>query len=213
MDIFLENAFENYDSIYDYLQECVNNDIYTEDFANDICDLAYNKYITEGVINPLKNKLKELKKIKDTKPEEYSGPEEVKEYVDKYYDKIVKISKILEEEPRKISKATWKWLIGSVIAIIVGVAAMIIFPMGVVEDIAMYTGILALVSLFIGWVPIYMRVQNDYNGVKDLIKIKKALQKLDKIKLPENYKKKISALISKIDDVENEWLGKLKNND
>ena len=34
--------------IYDYLQECVNDDIYTEEFATKIAHIAYNKYIVEA---------------------------------------------------------------------------------------------------------------------------------------------------------------------
>lgn len=61
---------DNYEVIYSYLQEAVNNDVYTEEFANEILELAYNKYITEGnaynkVANNLKDRMEEVKKSEE----------------------------------------------------------------------------------------------------------------------------------------------------
>ena len=39
---------EMYYEVCSYLQECVNNDIYTEDEAQAIADVAYNRYMVEG---------------------------------------------------------------------------------------------------------------------------------------------------------------------
>jgi hypothetical protein len=41
---------DKYTIICNYLQECVNGDIYTEDEAQAIADIAYNKYVLESSI-------------------------------------------------------------------------------------------------------------------------------------------------------------------
>ena len=39
---------ERYELICDYLQECVNNDIYTEEYASSLEEIAYNRYMVES---------------------------------------------------------------------------------------------------------------------------------------------------------------------
>ena len=57
---------ERYEVIESYLQECVNEDIYTEDKANMILELAYDKYIIEksesNNSSDLKERIKKNKK-------------------------------------------------------------------------------------------------------------------------------------------------------
>ena len=54
-----------YTVIYDYLQECVNEDLYTEAHANELLDLAFDKYMTEDAdtaIEILDHKIKDQRK-------------------------------------------------------------------------------------------------------------------------------------------------------
>ena len=53
---------------------------------------------TEGLsLNPLKKFKERIAEIKKAKPSEYSDNAEVKKFVDKHYDDIIKVSNLLEK--------------------------------------------------------------------------------------------------------------------
>ena len=65
----------------------------------------------EAYRSPLRKKLEQLKAIKDASPKEYDGPKEVKDFVDKHYDEIVKCANILEKEGKDLEKDSYRYLI------------------------------------------------------------------------------------------------------
>ena len=55
-----------------------------------------------------------------------------------------------------------------------------------------------------------MRVNEDESVSNDLAKIRTALKKIDKKKLPENYRKKLDKVVTAIDDAETEISSRVK---
>ena len=204
---------DKYEVIFESLQERVNKGELTMEQAERLNDMAYAKYVTEASkSSPLKDMLPKLKKIKDAKPSEYDGQEEVKEFVDKYYDDITKSTDLLQEEPAKLSKANKNYLLRfclSLIGYVGGLALTSILPAAgaaIIVGSTVFMVIDSIVSIIVQ----NARAEADTTAMKDLSKVKTALKKLDSKKLPDKYKKKVSKLIQEIDDAETEIYGKIK---
>ena len=161
--------------------------------------------MTEGVLsNPLKKYLEKLESIKKQKPSEYSGPNEVKKFVDENFDDIEKAASLLEKEPEELKKNEIKLVIGvigSYVAFFISVGISEFVPVVGVVGVIASLGALAM-SLFIGIILSYIRRTDDIQAMNELSKIKTSLIKIEKTNLPGPVKKKISAIITKISDAE-----------
>lgn len=172
----------------------------------DVFDSEEN--ITEGVLsNPLRKSLNKLKEIREAKPKTYSGPEDVKKFVDDHYDEIVKISKIAEKEPKDIRDSEIKTTVGYIVSVLSGIGIMILgaaknsFILG---GVGIIPGILG--TLFVSIYPLIkaVRISNDIKASDELIKVRDALSKLDTKNLPKEYKNKIVDIINAINDADTE---------
>lgn len=164
--------------------------------------------ITEGVLsNPLRKSLNKLKEIREAKPKSYSGPEDVKKFVDDHYDEIIKISKIAEKEPKDIRDSEIKTTIGYIVSVLSGIGIMTLgaaknsFILG---GAGIIPGILG--TLFVSIYPLIkaIRINNDIKASDELVKVRDALNKLDTKNLPEEYKNKITDIINAINDADTE---------
>ena len=162
--------------------------------------------LTESSMNPLKKFVERIKGIKEIKPTEYDGPEEIKKYIDKHGDDLIEAAKLLEKEPENIRRQQIGWLAGVILFFISSVvtASMSLFVVPIVLSILM------TVFSFIYMIITYMRVNEDESVSNDLDKIRTALKKIDKKKLPEKYRKKLDKVITAIDDAETEISSRVK---
>ena len=203
-------AYDEYKLIAAGIQDKYDIGEITFNEAMEINALAYDKYMTESV-SPMKKHLKDLEEIKNTKPNEYDGPEDVKKFVDKNYDKLVKISETIQKEPDKLKKNEIAIAVETIVGYIGVCAALMMVPGKPV--IGLFATLLWLLTLSIhSWI-VYLRSHDDLAAIKQLSKTKKSLEKIKEKKLPEQYKKKIAALIQEIDDAETEIYAKLKKVD
>lgn len=165
--------------------------------ANYISEAAAEKYMCEKAkLNPMKHYLEKLKKIKDQKPNEYDGPKDVKEWVDKYYDDLVEAADILEKEPKNMNKSDIK-------AVVSFLVSAIIATIGVAFEAGFFFVLLGFIS-YVGII-VYViiracREQKDYDANSELKKIKDALIRLKRKKLDNKTNRKVSKIIQKISD-------------
>ena len=169
---------------------------------------------TEGLsLNPLRKFKKRIAEIKKAKPSEYSDNIEVKKFIDKYYDDMIKVSNLLEKEPDKLRKSDIRYMIVTVIEFI---GAMGIYIAGIASTgLAVFiTGVVAmlltLIHKAIRTILMHVRRSDDIKVSDDLAKIRAALKKVDAKKLPKEYAKKISDMITAIDDAETEINSRVK---
>lgn len=182
--------------------EAENNgeiDLYTRDNLLSV--------LTEGSMNPLKKFVERIRTIRETKPDEYDGPEEVKKYIDKNGEDLIAAAKLLEREPEKLRKTEISWLVGVVLSWIGAF-------MGILLNSSLFVPILGtmlmIIISIIFMVITYVRTNADTKVSNDLSKIRASLKKIDSSKLPDNYKKKISKVITAIDDAETEMSARIK---
>ena len=169
---------------------------------------------TEGLsLNPLRKFKKRIAEIKKAKPSEYSDNIEVKKFIDKYYDDMIKVSNLLEKEPDKLRKSDIRYMIVTVIEFI---GAMGIYIAGIASTgLAVFiTGVVAmlltLIHKAIRTILMHVRRSDDIKVSDDLAKIRAALKKVNVKKLPKEYAKKISDMITAIDDAETEINSRVK---
>ena len=182
-------------------------DLQTRDMLLD----AYTESVFE--IDPLHKFLKKTKEIKNAKPKEYDGPEEIKEFVDKYYNDIKKISGILEKEPDKLRTSEIRYCIMTISSIIGFFGAHILAIITLTPEISTvaFAGlILSLIYSILRPILKAFRVKDDIKVSDDLAKIRSALKKIKTDKLDKRYKNKISDMITAIDDAETEVSARMK---
>lgn len=179
-------------------------------FINECYDL---QVMNEFAISKFIDKLKQ---IKNNKPDEYTSNEEVKEFVDKNYNDLVDISNILEKEPKELRKTEIKTLLGGVTTLIGqftllgGLEANSII-MTVFGGVGVF---LSVTFIIVSAVVSYIRANKDIEAANDLNKIRSSLKKVQNNENLENeYKRKISKIISKIDDAETEYSDRVKVQD
>lgn len=164
--------------------------------------------LTEGSINPLKKFVERIRAIRETKPDEYDGPEEIKKYIDKNGEDLIAAAKLLEREPEKLRKSEISWSVGVILssigALVFGMAKPAFCMVPIVGTLLM------IVISIIYMVIIYVRANADTKVSNDLSKIRASLKKIDSSKLPDNYKKKISKVVTAIDDAETEISSRIK---
>lgn len=152
--------------------------------------------------NKMDAKLRKLKAIKDARPGEYDGPEEVKKFVDKYYNDIVKCAKIAEKEPSEIKETEIRTLSHTLTGVVI--AAVVLFSSGVaMAGVAFGLMIFYILSgLTTALSTIVKRKNVNSDVVSDLSKIKKSLKRIDASKLDKESQKKLSKMITSIEDAE-----------
>lgn len=180
-------------------------------------ELAYEEAVevmVEGALsNPLRKHVEKLKKIKKEKPAEYAGPEELKEFIDKYYDDIDTAADLLEKEPEDLRKNEIRSLVSSIVGMLgwctgVGIAtgASVVYG-GIIMSISW---IFILIYPMVQSIITYCRTCNDRKSMDELTKVRDALKKVDTSKAPKDVKNKVSDLIAKIGDAETEINAKIK---
>lgn len=166
--------------------------------------MSYNESLFKS---PLKGFIKKLKDIKDSKPNEYDGPKEVKNFVDKNYDDIIKASELLEKEPDELNKSAVRYLITvgiSLVTTLIGSASGLL-------GILILGGIIEFVSSIIYVVSSCIRETHDSQTLNELLKIQQALKKVNTSKLSDDHKKKINKMITAIDDASTAVMIKSRN--
>ena len=172
-------------------------------------------YIEGFSLNPVRKFKKKIDEIKKAKPSEYSDDKEIKEYVDKHYNDIMKISGLLEKEPDKLRKSDIRYMvtyvaenIASVVGFVVGVSMPGVGPtvMAVTFGPALFTLLHSALRVIV----MSVRKSDDIKVSDDLAKIRTALKKVDVKKLPKEYAKKISDMLVAIDDAETEINSRVK---
>lgn len=142
-----------------------------------------------------------IKKIKETKPDEYTGKEELKKFVDANYKDLEKASEILEKEKNEINKETWKSLIPIAGGWVSLILASTVTSIAALSGIFLGVGFIGFVLGIVGTITDAMRAENDTKAMDDLNKIKVNLIKIkDSNKLDKTYNEKIGKLINKIED-------------
>jgi len=158
--------------------------------------------------------LEKLKDIKKNKPTEYDGPEEIKTFVDKYYDDIVKASDFIETEPSRLRRKNIISTTTTIILIIGGVAWLIASggttAVLLKKHLSLLLPVFGLLNQSIHGIIHYLRSSRDKTIVNNLSKIKKALKKIKTDKLPDNYKKKVKLMIDAIEDAETDGIERVK---
>jgi len=210
--------------LYTAINEKVANEDITLAQAEMLKEEAFNKYvladdeyISEGVTAKLKEMKQKLKEIRDKKPKEYDGPEEVKKFIDSHYDDIVKAASTLEKEPEKLRKDDVKGAAVSLLSFLGGNGAALggIYLYGSDKEklgfSVMIGGLLSTLIIPLIWTIVrWSRNNSDIEGINYLSKIRDALKKVDTKKLPEKYRNKMSDMITAIDDAETSIRAKLK---
>ena len=165
----------------------------------------------ENAINPLQKFVKRIRDVKDTKPDEYDGPEEVKKYIDKNADDLINAAKLIEKEPEKLRRNEIITAVGVVLGYLGTVASVAIADaMGAVFVVPIVLAILTVVLTLTYCIITWVRTNDDVKVSNDLAKIRSAFIKLNKNKLPDSYKRKIDKVITAIDDAETEISARLK---
>ena len=184
-----------------------------EENLQDVCEsvemiLEGEEYITEASLSPARAVKKDLEKIKNSKPDDYSGDNEIINYVDKNYDKLVSSAELLEKEPEKLRSNDIKVCVGTILGFL-GSVVLTSFPL--LDLIAIVGFCISFIAPYIYLYIAYVRQCDDRKVMDDLTKIKKALIKVkDKKGVPEAQKKKIVKIIEKIDDAETECNARFK---
>lgn len=152
----------------------------------------------EAFRSPLKKHVETLKKIKDASPKEYDGPKEVKEYVDKHYDEIVKCANILEKEGKDLEKDSIRYLC-SACSMMIGPLVGLLAPS--IGSIAIIGTILGFIWYIVETIALCVRASHDEKAAQELQKIRIALRKVkDNKKVDEKSRNKISDMIAAIDN-------------
>lgn len=185
------------------------NNLFLEEFYEEINTNDYfDTVFTESVFNPMGKWIKKLKEIKNTKPDEFSDDIEIKQFVDKEYDDIIKSSKLLEKDVSNLSKKEILYMCGAVCGYLGGFVIFVAsgsLGLGIVGAILSFA--LAIISVILEFVNYY----SDNRCAKELRKIKSSLIKVQNKKgLDENTKKKISRMITSITDAEAEYTSRMK---
>ena len=193
------------DLMLDVFFESLNDDSIS---YNEFCNLG--DMLTEGVFthdkSPLKNLMGRLQEIKDSKPKEYSGSEDVKKFVDKNYDTIMKVSDILEKEPSELKKNEYKLVVNSALVFLAGLITIPLFGIGFIVILA------ELVIVVVKYLMSYARQTDDDDAYTDLMMIRKSLKKASGKNLSPKIKEKLTDMIEKIDDMEEAYNNKAEKN-
>ena len=165
--------------------------------------------LQESTLSPLKDYINKIELIKKQKPSEYDGPESVKKFVDTFYNDIISCAAILEKEPEKVKRydiILAVSMLGSLItgAILTGIAStgVGVFVAGIPGFILLTFGYIILPLVYL--IRRHIRLTHDTKVSEELSKIKTSLKRINMSKLNDAYKKKISDIISAIDDTDPE---------
>ena len=157
--------------------------------------------------------LKKITEIKKAKPSEFDGSEEIKKFIDKNYEHIIKASEFIEEEPHRLRRNHILAICATVILIISGIAWLLSGSAAVsilASNISIILPITGIVNQIIHSLIHYLRSSKDTTIINNLSKIKKSLKKININNLPKSYKKKISLMIANIEDAETDGIERIK---
>lgn len=172
-------------------------------------------YQESFLATPVSKFLKKLEEIKKERPSEYDGPEEVKKFVDKNYEDIVKCANLLEKEPEKLRKDDIVFLV-TIIPRFYGGLGVIAASAFVIETslpaaiAVIVAGVVMLASLAVQVVLRYIRANKDEKAMDELVKIKGSIKKVSNLNLPEEDKKKIEKTLRSIEDAETSVMARMK---
>lgn len=190
--------------LFNAIYESYDNDLITESQKDEMISIYM-----ESFIDPIKNFVAKVKEIKKEKPREYDGPEEVKKFVDKHYDDIIKASEIIEKEPEKLRRNEVTYLITMITSTILSIAVTALLPGFEIAGLVLF-----MIGDFVAPTVItiinYVRQSHDIKVADDLNKISSALKKLNSKKLDKDTQNKISDLITAISDAETEISKRMK---
>lgn len=160
-----------------------------------------SKYYTEGVfsVNPLKDFIIRAKEIRNAVPNKYDSSNAMKKFVDKYYDDIIRINKILERE--KDDRAVFETVtsLGWIVAFIGG-AALMSSSSVFLASAGMWLSIISTIILFVNLIISNVRRGYGEDLLKLLKQIRDGLSQINLKSLPREYKIKIVSLIKELDD-------------
>ena len=182
-----------------FVYEAMHSGDLNEQVGNHILDLYEESFFN----SPVKSHLEKLKRIKNARPDEYTGPKEVKEYLDKYYDDIVYIANIVEQNPEKLRSFNFKNGLALAAEIVVAYALTIPMTTAFLIPAVILAIIVVIHSLIIAFKNSLYR-RSDKAAMSDLLKIKAALKKIMHGGVNTECKSKISRVISEIDNAESE---------
>ena len=176
-----------------------------------------DEVVTESFLSKAKQQKSKIDAMSEDKLDRYPDLRDLKKWLDRNEKDIEKVSAILDKEATEISDNNVKVLvaeIGGLVSyfggIIIGGALMAatgaeavglgIFGVGVALFFA------SLISAIILGILNYMKANNDWKYMKQMIVIKNKLVKIDKDnKLPGNLKKQIAKSIDAIADAEEKY--------
>lgn len=160
-----------------------------------------SKYYTEGVfsVNPLKDFIIRAKEIRNAVPNKYDSSNAMKKFVDKYYDDIIRINKILEleKDDRVVFEAVTS--LGWIVAFIGG-AALMSSSSVFLASAGMWLSIISTIILFVNLIISNVRRGYGEDLLKLLKQIRDGLSQINLKSLPREYKIKIVSLIKELDD-------------
>ena len=185
-------------------------DVY--DILESVMGDELDNYFSEGAgWNPVRKFIKKIEEIKDSKPKEYDGPEEIKDFVDKNYDTIMKVAKILEDEPKNLKKPNVLTALLAIIGLIPIIGSLIALAMEIATLSAFIGYLFGMIILCITQALEWFRLNDDQEVYNNLIKIRGALKKVeDKKGLDEKTRNKIKDMIQAINDAEDEISTRVK---
>ena len=161
-----------------------------------------------SIMSPLRSLVSLVENIKKETPKEFKGDSNVKKYVDKYGDDIIKLAKALEDEKQKNwDKDMMKWFITNLAPLIIGYVTMAVGLNG----IAILSFLISILISVLWMISQEMRRSDNVTINNSLKKIKTSLSSINDKDMTPAVKKKVDNCIAAIDKALNNK--KVKNKD
>ena len=149
-----------------------------------------------SIMSPLRGLVSLVEKIKSETPKEFKGDSNVKKYVDKYGDDIIKLAKALEDEKQKNwDKDMIKWFITNLAPLIIGFVTMSVGLNG----IAILSFLISILISVLWMTSQEMRRSDNVTINNSLKKIKTSLSSIKEKDMTPAVKKKVDNCIEAID--------------
>lgn len=175
-----------------------------------------DEVVTESFLSKAKQQKSKIDALSEDKLDRYPDLKDLKKWLDRNEKDIEKVSTILDKEATEISDNNAKIImsaLGGIVSYFGGIIiAFVVSP--VIGDMLASGVILVGIGLFfasligscIMAVLNYMKANNDWKYMKQMIVIKNKLAKIEKDnKLPEKLKKQIAKSIDAISDAEEKY--------
>ena len=149
-----------------------------------------------SIMSPLRSLVSLVENIKKETPKEFKGDSNVKKYVDKYGDDIIKLAKALEDEKQKNwDKDMMKWFITNLAPLIIGYVTMAVGLNG----IAILSFLISILISVLWMISQEMRRSDNATINNSLKKIKTSLSSINDKDMTPAVKKKVDNCIAAID--------------